>query len=82
MITVVAGAAAIAGHELEVGQSAVIWPGVVGATVLAARPLVALVASVPDVAALRRVAGAAGASEVAIAALAGATGDLTPGTSS
>jgi mannose-6-phosphate isomerase len=82
VITVVTGAAAIAGHELEVGQSAVIWPGVVGATALAAKPLVALVASVPDLAALRRVAGAAGASEFAIAALAGATGDLVPGASS
>ncbi len=79
VVTVVAGSTSIGGHDVGAGQSAVVWPGVTQITIRATSPLVALVAYVPDLDVLAQRAKAVGASDAAIAALAGATADLLPG---
>ena len=77
VITLLSGDATIGEEELGTGASAVVWPTSERGVLRAARPLVALVAHVPnlatDVVARARAAGAEGS---AIAALGGPTGDV------
>ena len=77
VVTLLAGAATIGGEQVETGTSAVVWPSSERAVLAAARPMVALVAHVPDVAidVVER-ARAVGAEASAIAALGGPTGDV------
>lgn len=77
VVTLLTGGATIGDEELETGNSAVVWPTSQRALLAATRPMVALVAHVPDLAndVVER-ARAAGAEASAIASLGGPTGDV------
>ena len=77
VVTLLAGGATIGDETLDTGDSAVVWPTSERAALIATRPMVTLVAHVPNLATdVVNRARAAGAEPSAIAALGGPTGDV------
>lgn len=77
VVTVIEGAASIQNLSLTTGMSAVVWPPAGFATLIATKPMIALVATVPDlVRDVVRRARRANTDPRTIAALGGSTGDV------
>jgi mannose-6-phosphate isomerase len=79
VVTVLSGEANVGDHRIIAGRSAVVWPTPNGATLVAGAPCITLVSTVPNIPDLVRNLERLVDSRAEIAALAGPTGDLSPG---